>query len=185
LNNNLKINLDFKSAELSGDMINEIRAMRYPWLYANVKYNFNKTENEAGFSLLNQNQGLNAGLTLSWNVFNGFNTGRQVKNAKINYQSSQLILEDTRSKIQTDLYIAFKKFESEKAILQLEESNLVFAKENVIVSLEAYRLGSISGIQLTEAQNSLEASYSRLIDARYMVKISETALMKLNGDLVK
>ena len=65
------------------------------------------------------------------------------------------------------------------------KSNLVFARENVTIALEAYLLGSISGLQLTEAQNSLEESYSRLIDARYMVKLSETALMKLNGDLMK
>jgi outer membrane protein TolC len=183
--NNTEINLGGKYTEMSDHMIDEVRALRYPWLDANVNYNFNRTENEVGFSLLNKNQGVSAGLTLSWNIFNGFNTGRQIKNAKLNLKSTQLLLADTQSKIEQELYVSFRKFESDKSILKLEESNVISAKENVDVALEAYRLGSISGLQLKEAQNSYEESFSRLIDARYQAKLSETLLMKLNGDLVK
>ena len=183
--NNSEINLGIKNTELSHHIINEYRALRYPWLNANVNYNFNRTENEVGFSLLTKNQGLSAGLTLTWNIFNGFNTGRQVQNAKLNYESTQLLLSDTRAKIAYELYVAFRKYESDREILTLEESNLESAMENVNVALEAYRLGSISGLQLKEAQNSYEEAYTRLLDSRYQAKLSETTLMRLNGDLVK
>lgn len=185
LNNNSEINLSSKYAGISESTVREIQSQRFPQLHLNINYNFSRIENEAGFTLLNDNRGLTTGLLLSWNLFNGFNTAREIKNAKLNLQTTQMILADTRSKIDRDLFVAFKRFQSEKEILRLEESNLEFARENVTVALEAYRLGSISGLQLKEAQNSYESSFSRLAEARYRTKLSETELMRLNGDLVK
>jgi outer membrane protein len=59
---------------ISNDVIREVKALQLPVLNLNVNYNLSRTENEVGFLLLNQNQGYNAGLTLSWNLFNGMNT---------------------------------------------------------------------------------------------------------------
>ncbi len=185
LTNNSEINLSSKYTGILESTVREIQSQRFPQLNLSVNYNFTRIENEAGFTLLNDNRGLTTGLVLSWNIFNGLNTQREIKNAKLNLQSTQLVLADTRSKIDRDLYVAFKRFQSEKEILQLEEGNLEFARENVTVALEAYRLGSISGLQLKEAQNSFESSFSRLVEARYRTKLSETELMRLNGELVK
>jgi len=185
LTNNSEINLSNKYTGIFESTVREMQSQRFPQLDLNVNYNFSRIENEAGFTLLNDNRGLTTGVILSWNLFNGFNTGREIQNAKLNLQSTQLLLADTRSKIDRDLFVAFNRFQSEKEILQLEESNLEFARENVTVALEAYRLGSISGLQLKEAQNSYESSFSRLVEARYRTKLSETELMRLNGELVK
>lgn len=185
MNNNKELFLDMKNVEINSSVVKEIQSQRFPVLDLNLSYNYSKVKNEVGQSLLNENDGFTRGLTLSWNIFNGFNTGREISNAKLNKLSADLTLADTRSRIDHELYVSFKKFESDKEILALEESNLEFAKENVTVALEAYRLGSISGLQLKEAQNSFETAFSRLVEARYQAKLSETELMRLNGELVK
>ncbi|MBL0342218.1 MAG: TolC family protein [Bacteroidetes bacterium] len=185
MSNNKELFLDMKNVEINSSVVKEIQSQRLPVLDLNLSYNYSKVKNEVGQSLLNENDGFTRGLTLSWNIFNGFNTGREINNAKLNKLSADLTLADTRSRIDHELYVAFKKFESDKEILALEESNLDFAKENVTVALEAYRLGSISGLQLKEAQNSFETAFSRLVEARYQAKLSETELMRLNGELVK
>jgi outer membrane protein len=171
--------------EINRELISEYRSWRYPWLSANAGYSYSRNENEVGFSLFNSNRGLQAGLTLSWNLFNGWNTGRQVKNAKIQFSTANLLLNAARASISQQIAVAYRKYESERAIVILEETGLSFARENAEISLEAYRLGSISGIQLREAQNSYEMAFKRLIDARYQAKLSETNLMKLNGDLIR
>jgi outer membrane protein TolC len=182
---NAEMQMGRSQIKISEQQIHEYRAWRYPWLSANAGYSYSRNENEVGFSLFNRNQGLQAGLTLSWNLFNGFNTGRQIKNAKIQRSTSALMLDATRASISQQIAVAYRKYESDKAIVILEESGLAFARENADISLEAYRLGSISGIQLREAQNSYELALNRLIDARYQAKLSETGLMKLNGDLIR
>jgi len=185
----LKENSEIKIAENNIDVyrysVKEFQSLRYPQLNFDIAYNFTRTENEVGFALFNRNQGMNAGLTLTWNLFNGFNTTRQINNSKIFLRNSALQLTDIRSKVETALFSSYREFESAIEILKLEEENYVVAKENMEVSMEAFKIGSISGIQMKDAQNSYEESFFRLIDARYRAKTAETQLMKLNGDLVK
>ncbi|MBK9045213.1 MAG: TolC family protein [Bacteroidetes bacterium] len=170
---------------ISTDVIREMKAMQLPVLNLNMNYNYNRTENEVGFLLLNQTQGYNAGLTLSWNLFNGMNTRRQINSAKLFASSENEILESVKLRIENDLWLAFRNFETEKELLQMEISNTEVVRENVTVALEAYRLGTISGLQLKDAQNAFEEAMSRVADAHYRTKLAETELMKLNGDLLK
>ncbi len=185
LNTNKEIFLYSKNAEINKKIIRESQAARYPQLDLNLNYNYSQVKNEVGFSLLNQNKGFNAGLTLSWNIFNGFNTSREIQNAKLNFQSAQLLLQDTRSSIDFNVYAAYRRFLNDLELSKLQQSNIEFARENVTVALEAYRIGSISGIQLKEAQNSYESANAGWIESQYQAKLSETELMKLNGELVK
>jgi outer membrane protein len=185
----LKENSEIKIAEKTTDVyrysVKEFQSLRYPQLNFDIAYNFNRTENEVGFALFNRNQGMNAGLTLTWNLFNGFNTSRQINNSKIFLRNSELQLADIRAKVETALFSSYREFESAIEILKLEEENYVVAKENMDVSMEAFKIGSISGIQMKDAQNSYEESFFRLIEARFRAKMAETQLMKLNGDLIK
>jgi len=184
-NNNFELQRGRKQEEIFSDLVKETRSLRYPNLNLNMEYNYSRNENEVGFVLLNQNQGFYSGLTLSWNIFNGFNSSREIKNAKINLNTTQLFLEDTRTRIEQQLYIAFKRFQSDKEILDLETENSGVATENVTIALESFKLGSISGLELKDAQNSFEGAQSRLLLAKFNAKVSEIALMKLNGELVK
>jgi outer membrane protein TolC len=185
----LKENSEIKIAEKTSDVyrysVKEFQSLRYPQLNFDIAYNFTRTENEVGFALFNRNQGMNAGLTLTWNLFNGFNTSRQINNSKIFLRNSELQLTDIRARVETALFSSYREFESAVEILKLEEENYVVAKENIDVSLEAFKIGSISGIQMKDAQNSYEESFFRLIDARFRAKVAETQLMKLNGELIK
>jgi outer membrane protein TolC len=67
----------------------------------------------------------------------------------------------------------------------LEEENLDLARENAFVALERFRQGVSTTIEVKEAQQSLEDAYNRLINARYNIKLAETQLLRLNGDLIK
>ena len=70
-------------------------------------------------------------------------------------------------------------------MLDLEETNILLAKENVNIQLELFRLGGSTIIQLRDAQLSLADAYDRLIEARYNTKLAETELMRLKGELIK
>jgi outer membrane protein TolC len=70
-------------------------------------------------------------------------------------------------------------------MLELEETNILLAKENVNIQLELFRLGASTIIQLRDAQFSLSDAYDRLIAARYNTKLAETELMRLKGELIR
>ena len=68
---------------------------------------------------------------------------------------------------------------------QLEEENTKLAKEAVDIALERFRIGSSNSLELKEIQKSYDDSLTRLAEARFNAKVSETQLMKLNGEIVK
>jgi outer membrane protein len=174
-----------RNVNLSTYLKREIEAMRYPRLTLNTSYNFTRTANQAGLVLLNQNLGLNAGFVLNWTLFSGFRTRTQVKNAEITIMSAQLNLQDSKLKAETALLQAWRKLESVKKILALEEDNYSLAKENMDISLERFKLGNMTTVEFKQTQMSLQEVQLRLINARYDAKQAETDLMRLNGDLVK
>jgi outer membrane protein len=169
--------------------LKERRAERWPTVTFNSAYNFSRTNNNAvvnPFSpLFNQNRGLNYGFTASIPILNNFNSKRLIKQAQLDIAYQELIYEREKSVLNLNILNAFKNYEFQKQVLELEESNITLAKENVFIAMERYRLGETTFIELREAQRSLEDAYTRLITARYNMKVAETELLRLRGDLVR
>ncbi|MDP1746574.1 MAG: TolC family protein [Bacteroidota bacterium] len=185
MTNNSDLLFAQKNIEISKYMIKEGKSMTYPKLNLNANYIFSRSQNQAGFSLLNQNLGLNLGFTASWTIFNAFNTSNNVKNLQLNLENSTYEFENLKTITQLNLMKAFKKNQDDIAILKLEEENQLLAKENLEIALERFRLGASTSIELKVAQESYEDSIKRLSDSRFNAKISETQLLKLSGGIVK
>jgi len=163
----------------------EIKSQRYPYLDFNAGYNYNRNKSEAGFLLLNQTTGFNYGLALGWNLFNGFNVNRQVKNSNLEYRSSEFRLKDMQLQINVQLEKALRDFDKNLNILHLEEENILLARENLDVGFERFRTGLSNSLELKNAQLSFQDAEVRLVQAQFAAKVSETSLMKLNGELVR
>ncbi len=174
-----------RNVNLASFELNEIKSQRYPRIGVNAGYYYAKTDNAASLILLNQNTGPGYGFNISWNIFSGSVVNSRVKNAKLDYQNSTLRLSDIKTQVEANLLSAYQTFESNLELLKLEEENLALAIENVTVSFERYRVGKGTQIELTLAQKSLDDAQNRTVSARYNTKLSETVLMKLNGELVK
>ncbi len=178
---NTSLLLARQNKSISSQSIREIRAQNLPKLGINSNYVFGRNENAAGFSLLNQNLGYNLGLSLSWNLFNGFVTKNQLKVAKIAYMSSLLQIEKASATLYSAGSIAYMDWLGNKEIVDLEEENIQLAKEHLNISLERMKLGLANYLEIKESENSFESALFRLVNARYNLKESETKLKKLCG----
>lgn len=185
VSNNSNLLFAQQNIEISKYMIKEAKSAYYPKLNLNANYIFSRAQNQAGFALLNQNLGMNLGFTASWTIFNGLNTMNNVKDMKLNLENSNFEYENLKSLTQLSLLKAFKKYQDDIAVLKLEEENNKLAKENLDISLDRFRLGANTSIEIKIAQSTYQNSLSRLSDARYSAKISETQLLKLAGSIVK
>ena len=181
--------ITMKTIDIGKLTLKERMAERFPTVSFNSAYNFTKTNNDIALNpalpLFNRNKGLNYGFTATVPILNNFNNKRLIRQAKLDIQYQEIILESQKSQLGLSVITAFKEYEQQKKALQLEEENILLAKENVSIALEVYRLGASTIIQLREAQKSLEDAYNRLIAARYNAKLAEIELLRLKGDLVK
>jgi outer membrane protein TolC len=178
-----------KNIDIANLTLKETKALNYPTVSFNSAYNFSRTKNQVvinSFStLFNRTKGFNYGITATIPILNNFTTKRLVQQAQLDIQYQNLIYENQKSQISLSVINAFKDYEQQKKQLDLEESNILLAKENVDIVFQTYKLGAATLIQLREAQRSLADAYDRLIAARYNTKLAETELLSLKGDLVK
>ena len=93
--------------------------------------------------------------------------------------------ESQRSITALNVINAFQNYEQQKKALALEEENILLARENLDIVFQTYKLGAATLLQLKLAQNSMADADTRLIEARYNAKLSETELMRLSGRIVR
>ena len=182
---NFTLQAALKNVEVARFAKKEFAAQYFPTLTALGGYSYNRSQSTAGFLLYSQTYGLNGGFNLNIPLFNGLNTTRQVKIAGIEVLNQQVQLQKTRAQINAGYYNALKDFENAKAVLMLEEDNILLAQENVQIALERFRLAQSTSIELRQAEQSYVAALVRVSDARYSTKLAETELMRLQGELVK
>ena len=169
--------------------LQERRAERLPFLNFNAAYNFTDNDNTKLInpfsSVQSQFKGFNYGLSISLPILNGFNVTRQTKLASINLQQQKTVYEQTKTNSNVAVINAYSSYEVAMKVLQVEEENILLARENVAIALESFKRGIYTFIELRTAQQSLESAYDRLIAARYLAKVAETELLRLSGALLR
>ena len=167
------------------------RAARFPQVGIVSGYGLNRNINNAAFAgtvlttSTNQVRGLNYGITASVPIFDGFNLRRLEQNARVVEEQSQLSLDQTTLQLDADAATAFAQYQNFLQLLDLEETNIQLARQNVDIALERYRLGLLTPLALREAQRNELAAETRLLDIRYSAKQAEIALRRLSGGLVR
>ena len=137
------------------------RAALLPSLNLSGGYSYNNTSYEANFLSSTRSNGLNAGLNLSYTLFDGKNRKRNIQNAIVQEQIQQVNLQKTESTLRTNLLNSYNDFITNIELLQLQQRNLALAQANFQRSQEAFGTGQITGIELREAQlNLINAKYA-------------------------
>jgi outer membrane protein TolC len=169
--------------------LHERRGELFPILNFNAAYNYNRVNNiqliNPFSALFSKSEGFNYGFSINVPILNGLNTRRQIQLAKINVNRQDVLYAQQRTIVNVNLRNAFVNYKNAKDILQIQEENILLAKENVFIALETFRRGTSTFIELRTAQQSLADAYNQLISARYNAKLAETELLRLNGGLLK
>lgn len=189
ISNNPSLLIAQKNIQVASLTLKERKADRWPTLQFNSNFNFNRLDNKAVVNpfqpLFSRNQGFNYGFSASIPLFNNFSVKKSIAQANLALKSQELLYSNQKMQLNWALIQAYNEYEAQQKALQLEEENIVLAKENVTIVLEVYRLNSTTLIQLKEAQKSLQDAYTRLIRARFRTKTAETELLRIKGELLK
>ncbi len=165
--------LDLKSAQ----------SKNYPYLKINAGYGYTSNKYEASSYLRQDYLGVNYGLTLGFNLFDGFNRKREQQNARIKIENSTLDFEQLQLSLQCDFANMWMAYQNNIELATLEQENLNNATLNYEIAIDRYKLGELSGIELREAQNSLLEAEERLVQAQYNTKLCEISLLHISGQI--
>jgi outer membrane protein len=182
---NSMLNYAIKNKEISEYDRRIIIASMIPRFTVNAGYRFSEQNLEVGFFNSSKATGFNVGLNGQMNLFDGFRTTRNLQNAVIRSEISDIAIEQTRSQIEISLKNYYDIYLRRQEILMLEQSNIEFAEANFRRSTELYDLAQITATELRQAQINLLFARNRITNAQVQLKIAETQLMLLTGGLIE
>jgi outer membrane protein len=177
--NNIKLLALQKKVEINFLTIKELEANRYPKLNLNSAYNINKINNSAGNILKNNNNGITIGAALTIPIFEGGNTNRQIKVAKIQNSTENTIIEQMKKELLGELETALDQYTIQSELLKVEIENEALAKENLSIAIERLRYGQTNTLELRQAQESYVESETRKINFNYNLKLAEAKIKLL------
>ena len=172
--------LNKKIAELQ---LKQIKSDRYPVVRMNSAYNFSESESSLGFITQSSSKGLNYGFTATLNLFDGFAQRRNEKIAKLQVENSTVAIEQQNQTLQTLLTTSFQTYLTNLELTKLEQKNESIAKQNLDITLEKFRIGTITPIEFRTAQLNYINAKVRNTNTMFQAKLSEISLKELAGNL--
>jgi outer membrane protein len=184
---NLQKNPELLSAEqeirISELIVKEVGAQRYPAISLNTGVNYSRSQNAAGFTLLNQNLGPYLGFSVGLPIFNGGIYKRQQKVAEITTKSATASRQILLNTLLTSAVKSWQAYQNTLQRLQLEKENNRVAAALLQLTLKRFELSAATIVEVREAQRSfVEAGY-RLVNLSYSAKVAEIELKRLSNQL--
>ena len=136
-------------------------------LSPSASLNYSKSENDDFSSTIDEADQETVKATITWPIIKGGENISTIKKSSFNKQRYQLILQDTKNRINTEISNAWSKYQSSKSVLEATRAQLKAAEiANEGITLE-YDSGS------TRTTLELIQSRSLLLDARIAFARSE------------
>ncbi len=169
-----------KIAELQ---LKQVKGNRYPTVRVNTGYNFAESQSSLGFTSESYSRGLNYGFSASLNIFDGFAQHRNEKIAKIALENSKIVIEQQTATLKSELESSYQTYLTNLELMQLEEKNEAIAKQNMDITLDKFKIGTITPIEFRTAQLNYINAKARNTNMQFQAKLSEIALKELAGNL--
>ena len=163
--------------------LKQVKASRYPTVNLTSGYNFSESQSSLGFTSENSSKGFNYGFNASLNIFDGLNQHRNEKVAKLQIENSQIAIEQQSMILNSQLSTAFQTYLTNLELIDLEEDNQAIAKQNLDITLDKFRIGTITTLDFRTAQLNYVNAKVRYSNAQYEAKLSEIALKELAGNI--
>jgi outer membrane protein len=181
--NNTSILSSQKQVDIDKLSIDELKANRLPRINFSSGLNFQHAGNSVGTPFSNKILGSQVGGSISIPIYQGGNTLRQIAVSKLQLESSRFDLENIKIQINTQLLNALTDFEYQQNLLSIEIENADLVKENLEISMQRLRFGQTTALEVRQAQQSYEDSFTRLINFKYNLKVAESKLKQLIAEL--
>ncbi|RKH60534.1 TolC family protein [Corallococcus llansteffanensis] len=125
----------------------------------------------------------NGGVTLTWDLFNGFNTDAQSARAQANIRRAELTFAQTARELEAEVRRAHQALDGQIASAKLATANRAAATQGLQLAEERFRAGAGSTLEVRDAQLKLTQAELVLLQSRIDVEIARYALYRATGTL--
>lgn len=164
--------------------LRKVLSRNYPYLRLNAQYGYNHTFYGRAANSQQSSLGLNAGLTVGFNLFDG-NRRRERRNAELTIQNRKLQSQQLELDLHTRLITFWEAYTNDLTLLSLQRENLTIARRNYDSAMERFKVGELSGFDLRQVQKTLLDAEERVLQAQYDAKMCEISLLLISGRIAE
>lgn len=128
-----------------------------------------------------KNNNLTGGLSLSWQVFNGFGHQAQLSQARETLSQARLQRERAELDLDGDLRRSLKALETQLQVAQIAADNLRFTEAGLKLAEERFTAGAGSTLEVRDAQVKLTNAQLSRLQARVDVEVARAAVKRVVG----
>lgn len=161
----------------------ETGALRYPSLYVNAGYNYNRTKNTVGFSLLNLNYGPYASLSLNIPIFNGGVYRRQEQVAGMNVKNAKLVRDTLLQNYTSNAVKNWQAYNNNLSQLQMAKANYELSQKLLYLVQQRFQLKQATIVDVRNAEQSFENAGYILTNVGFAAKSAEIQLKRYANQL--
>ena len=185
IQSNREIRLAMLQEMVSESNIRIQKADYYPEINLYGQYSYNKQSNEVGTVQFGKTYGRQAGVTVRFNLFNGFNDKREIVNTKIILENTTLEKEKITYQVKSTVLDNYYQHQSILQQLIITDQNTLAAQKSLDIAKIQYEQGAISGFDFRQTQLSLIRMQNAATILRFTLKSLEIELNRLSGEILK
>ena len=125
-----------------------------------------------------------ANFTLSFNLFNGGNVRRGIRNANISEQIGQLEIAEMQISLSNLLQNYYELYSIRKELYMVSMANLESASLNMEISTDKFRSGAINSFNFRDVQIIYLRAAAAKFGAIYNLIDIQTELLRLTGGII-
>lgn len=122
-------------------------------------------------------------LNVSLPLFNGFSRKTRIQQRYLDYKITEDRIAQKKIDIQNQVENLILMLNTYREMIEINELNIVSAKEDMRLAQEMYRLNSVTLLEVLDAQVALTRAEGNLITTKYNAKIAEAQLQYVMGIL--
>jgi outer membrane protein len=161
-------------ARAAGARITEARSDFFPTVEAAAGY----TTMGTGFPAANN---FDAGLVITWPIFNGFETEHAVQEAKLRQDAVRYAMEELELHIWLEVKSSFLDLQTSVERIHQAEATVAASAGELELADKRYTAGLGNIIELTDAERFYSEDNAAYVDALYTYSVAKAALQRATG----
>ncbi len=155
-----------------------------PMLMGNLSYGFNSNESTPSVVLFNESIGLTAGLTLSWDLFDGLKRKKALEVAKLSYENSSYKQQEATEKVRLEYTQKANLYHQTIQLLEIQQQSMILVEKRLNNATVLFESGSIDAFRHREYQLEAIQSKFKALDLERKAALYYYDLQRLRGTLL-
>lgn len=126
-----------------------------------------------------------ANFTLSFNLFNGGNTRREIENARISEKIGRIQIEQMQNQLSVQLYRLVDLYHAQYQLYQLSQEQINLSKLNLELSKDKYESGAINSFNYREVQIQHQNAVFNSLSATFNLLNTYLEISRLTGGFIR